>query len=100
MRFYSTNSREHKVTLRDAVIQGLAPDNGLYMPEQIPTLPQKFFNELPEKSFREIAFEVAANLIGDDLTSQELKKIIDHTIQFDAPIVEIEKDIYSLELFH
>lgn len=100
MKFYSTNNKDHKVTLRDAVIQGLAPDNGLYMPETIPVLSRRFFDELPEKSFREIAFEVAANLIGDDLTEQELKKIVDHTISFDAPIVEIEKDIYSLELFH
>jgi len=78
----------------------LAPDNGLFMPEVIPTLSGDFFKTLSSKSFEQIALEVAANLIGNDLPKKELEKIVDHTIQFDAPLIEIEKDIYSLELFH
>ncbi len=100
MKFYSTNNRDLKVDLRQAVTQGLAPDNGLYMPVEIPVLPNDFFQTIHEKSFKEIAFEVAHNLIGDDIPEEELKKIIEHTIQFDAPVVSIEKDIYALELFH
>lgn len=100
MKFYSTNNPNLKVTLREAVTQGLAPDNGLYMPEIIPELPKVFFDHIQEKSFSEIAFTVARNLIGDSLPDVELKKIIDHTIQFDAPLVEIEKNIFALELFH
>lgn len=100
MNYYSTNNKNTSVSLREAVVQGLAPDNGLYMPESIPVLPKKFFDELPGKTFRQIAFEVAQNIIGDDIPVSELKRITDHTIQFDAPIVEVEKDIYALELFH
>jgi threonine synthase len=100
MLYYSTNNKNTRVTLQEAVIQGLAPDNGLYMPEQIPALPQKFFDSLSEMSFREIAFEVADNLIGDDLSGSELRRIVDHTIQFDAPLVSVDDDIYALELFH
>lgn len=100
MKYYSTNNKSSKVSLREAVVQGLAPDNGLYMPEEIPPLPKHFFDTLSEKSFKEIAFEVASNIIGDDLPEKELQRIIDHTIQFDAPVIEIEKDIYALELFH
>jgi threonine synthase len=100
MNYYSTNNRQVKVSLREAVVQGLASDNGLYMPEEIPVLPKQFFDELPDKSFRELSFEVAKNLIGDDIPERELKRIVDHTIQFDAPLVEVDKDIFALELFH
>lgn len=100
MKFYSTNNRNLKVNLKEAVTQGLAPDNGLYMPEQIPVLPQQFFENLPSMSFQEMSYTVAKNIIGNDVEDAELKKIIEHTIQFDAPVVKIEGDIYALELFH
>jgi threonine synthase len=100
MKFYSTNNPDLKVDLKQAVTQGLAPDNGLYMPEIIPLLPKTFFDTIDKKSFQEIAFEVADNLIGEDIPKAELKRIIEHTIQFDAPLVELEDNIYALELFH
>ncbi len=100
MNYYSTNNKNLKVSLREAVIQGLAPDNGLYMPESIPTLPASFFESLSQLSFQEIGFQVAKNLIGQDIPTNELKRIVDHTIQFDAPLVEIEENVFSLELFH
>jgi threonine synthase len=100
MKFYSTNNPDLKVDLRQAVTQGLAPDNGLYMPERIPPLPQEFFKTIHEKSFQEIALAVAQNLIGEDVPPTELKRIIEHTIQFDAPVVKIEEGIFALELFH
>lgn len=100
MILYSTKNKSHEVSLKEAVIRGLAPDNGLYMPKEIKPLSPKFFESLPQKSFREMAFEVAQHLIGDSVPHDELKKIVDHTIQFDAPLVEIEKDVHALELFH
>jgi threonine synthase len=100
MKFYSTNNKNHKVSLREAVIQGLAPDNGLYMPEHIARLPKEFFDTLEKKSFKEIAFEIAKLLLGDEVSEAELKNIITQTIQFDAPLVEVEKNTYALELFH
>jgi len=100
MQFYSTNNRSSRVSLKDAVLEGLAPDNGLYMPVTIPKLPSSFFGDLKNKSFQQIGVEVAKNIIGDDLTDAEIEKIVGHTIQFDAPLVEVEKNIYSLELFH
>ncbi|MFN7791059.1 MAG: pyridoxal-phosphate dependent enzyme, partial [Cyclobacteriaceae bacterium] len=100
MNYYSTNNKSHRVSLREAVIQGLAPDNGLYMPEGIPVLPASFFESLSQLPFQEIGFQVAENLIGEDIPINELKRIVDHTIQFDAPLVEIEENVFSLELFH
>lgn len=100
MRFYSTNNKHSFVSLSEAVVQGLAPDNGLYMPESIPVLPKEFFDSLSSKSFRDIALAVAKNFVGNDIPDAELLRIVEHTVNFDAPIVEVEKDIYSLELFH
>src|SRR5688572_10913908 len=100
MKFYSTNNRSLQVNLRQAVTQGLAPDNVLYMPEVISKMPDDFFKNIGQKTFQEIAFDVAINLLGDDVPPAELRKIIEHTIQFDAPLVEIEDNVYALELFH
>ena len=100
MKFYSTNNPDLKVDLKQAVTQGLAPDNGLYMPEKIPVLPKTFFDTIAKKSFQEIAFAVADNLIGEDVPKAELQRIVEHTIQFDAPLVELGNNIYALELFH
>lgn len=100
MNYYSTNNINHKVSLREAVLKGLAPDNGLYMPEIIPAFSKEFFDSLPEKSFQQIAFEVAQAFLQDDVPADELKRMIDHTITFDAPLVEVEKNVFALELFH
>jgi threonine synthase len=100
MQFHSTNNRSIRVSLEEAVMHGLAPDGGLYMPTAIPELPGTFFQDISRKSFAEISYDVAHNFLGGDLHEEELRKIVGHTIQFDAPVVEVEKNIFSLELFH
>lgn len=100
MKFYSTNNPTVKVDLREAVTRGLAPDNGLYMPESIPVLPKEFLGSLHKKSFREIAYVVASNLLSGAVPDHDLKRIVEHTIAFDAPLVNLEDRIYALELFH
>ncbi|HEY5824880.1 MAG TPA: pyridoxal-phosphate dependent enzyme, partial [Cyclobacteriaceae bacterium] len=99
MEFYSTNNKSVRISLKEAVLQGLAPDNGLYMPVTIPQMPKSFFDALPNKTFNELAYEIAHVLIGEDVPAAELKKIVDQTITFDAPLVKVGND-YALELFH
>ncbi len=100
MQFYSTNNKNLKVSLQQAVTQGLAPDNGLYMPEHIPVLPKEFFDTIEKQSFMQMALGVASNLLEDDIPHQDLMRMIEHTIQFDAPLVALEDDVFALELFH
>jgi threonine synthase len=100
MKFYSTNNRHLRVDIGEAVTKGLAPDNGLYMPEVIPVLPPDFFTRLPSMSLRDIASAVTRNLLGGSLPGEELDRIVGHTISFDAPVVKIENNIHALELFH
>ncbi len=98
--YYSTRNKNLRVSLQDAVIKGLAPDGGLFMPEKINQLDEDFFKNIHHYSFKEIAFKVASTFLGNELPAAELDKIVSHTIQFDAPLVDIEKNVYSLELFH
>jgi len=99
MRFYSTNSKQSFVPFREAVFTSLPKDRGLYMPESIPTLDEEFIKNIDQYSFPEIAYKVAENLIGDDIPSADLKRIIDETVNFDAPLVALKDGSYILELF-
>ena len=100
MKYYSTNKTAPKASLEDAVIRGLAPDRGLYMPEEIQKLPADFFQQLDQLSLQEIAFTVANSLFGQDIEADVLHTIIQETFSFDIPAIEVEDNIYSLELFH
>jgi len=100
MKYYSTNHKSQDVTLEMAVIQGLASDRGLFMPERINPLPESFFHEIGSMSFQEISFEVAKKFFGEDIPEDTLKKIVFDTLNFDTPLVNVKDNIYSLELFH
>lgn len=100
MKYYSTNHTVPEVTLRDAVVKGLAPDRGLFMPERIEKLPEEFFNNINKLSLQDIAVRVAESFFGEDVEPAALENIVRDTLSFDTPVVEVEKDIYSLELFH
>ena len=100
MKYYSLNNKNSKVSFEEAVIQGLAPDRGLYFPETIPTLPKSFFDSIEDLSNEEIAFQVMQPFVVDEIPKTELKQIIAETLCFDFPCVEVEENIYSLELYH
>ena len=100
MKYYSTNHKAPETTLHEAVVKGLAPDKGLYMPEVIKSLPAEFFEHIEDLSFQEIAYEVAKAWFGEDVEADALKKIVYDTLAFDVPAVKVEDNIFSLELFH
>lgn len=100
MRLYSTNSPDQFVSLKEAVFKGLPDDNGLFMPENIPTLPSSFIENLRNYSFKEIAFEVSKALFNGAIPESDLEKIIENSITFPAPVVSLNSNIHVLELFH
>ena len=100
MNFYSLNKIAPNVSFKDAVIKGLAPDKGLYFPESIKPLSKGFFSHIEYFTNEEIAYEVIKQFVGDEIPEKELKKIISKTLTFDFPIVDIEKNVSTLELFH
>ena len=99
MMYYSTNDKSHRVDARQAVLAGLAPDGGLYMPESIPSLPQRFFDELRGKSLQEIGYIVSSIFLGDVVPSDKLHEIVADTLDFEIPLRQVG-DAHVLELFH
>lgn len=100
MVYKSLNHDAPLVSFRQAVINGIAPDKGLYFPEKIIPLASSFFENIEHFSKEAIAFKVIQPFIGNDIPDKELKQIIAETIAFDFPIVKITEKIYSLELYH
>lgn len=100
MNYYSTNGKAPKATLQEAVVKGLAPDKGLYMPEHIHMLPDSFFKNIGTLSLQEISHEVANAFFGEDIEKETLKEIVYDTMNFEIPLVQVTDSIYSLELFH
>ena len=100
MKFYSTNGSVPAVSFREAVIEGLPGDNGLYMPESIPALPNEFIASLAEKELPEIGFTVALPFVGNDIPADRLRAIVQETLSFPIPVVNVHDGIHSLELFH
>ncbi len=100
MHYYSTNQQAPLASLEEAVVRGLATDRGLYMPERIKQLPKEFFDGIAEMSFQEIAYQVADAFFGEDIPAEELKRIVYDTLAFDAPVVHVDGNIHSLELYH
>lgn len=100
MIFYSTKTASLKASLEEAVFRSLPADNGLYMPESIPKVSQEFLDKIENKSFKEIAVEITNTLLGDDISRQDIEKLIDDSYNFDAPVKKITPDDYVLELFH
>ena len=100
MKYYSTNGKAPLATLEQAVVNGLAQDKGLYMPEKIKPLSQDFFDNIENLSLQEIAYNVADSFFGEDVEAESLRKIVYDTLSFDIPAVKVKDNIYSLELFH
>jgi threonine synthase len=99
MNYYSTNNKSMRSSLRNAVLKGLAADGGLFMPETITPLPPDWIKS-PPSTLKEIAFDVARHLVGDDVPAGALQDIIDRAINFEVPVVPLGEDTWSLELFH
>ncbi|MDF7818246.1 threonine synthase [Runella sp. MFBS21] len=100
MILYSTKNQNLKATLEEAVFRSLPPDNGLYMPEVIPTVSEAFLENIDKLSFNEIAFEVSKALLSDDISDADIRMIVERAFDFDAPVVSVEPHMHCLELFH
>ena len=100
MRYYSLNNSSPLTSFKKAVQNGIAPDRGLYFPEEIIPISEDFINNIRDYSNEEIAYEVIKQFIGDEIPANILKEIIKKTISFDFPVVNLDQNIGSLELFH
>ncbi len=100
MKFYSTNNKDLRVSFKEAVFNSMPLDKGLYMPENIPQLPQAFIDNIEQYSLAEIAYEVASALLKDEMPAEDLKALVTEAANLDAPTVALDDNTFVLELFH
>ena len=100
MNYYSLHRKSPNTTFKNAVVQGLAKDRGIYFPETITPLSEDFIQNIANFTNQEIAYEVIKQFIGDEIPTEQLKHIIKETVSFDFPVVNIDHNTASLELFH
>ncbi len=100
MKYYSTRDHAARYTLKQAAFMGLAPDGGLFMPERIPTVDKDRVLELSEGSFAGLAEYIAGLFFGEDLSLQQIRRIVEGAYRFPVPLRYIGDDKYTLELFH
>ncbi|TDS14355.1 threonine synthase [Maribacter caenipelagi] len=100
MKFYSLNNTAPEVSFDTAVVNGIAPDKGLYFPEEINPLPSSFFENIDTLSNEEIAFTAIQQFVSGIVPDDVLKDILKEVLDFDFPVVEITPNIGTLELFH
>jgi threonine synthase len=100
MNYYSLHHKSPNTTFKNAVVQGLAKDRGIYFPENITPLSKDFIDNIGKYTHHEIAYEVIRQFVGNEIPTEKLKEIIEKTVSFDFPLVKIDENIASLELFH
>ena len=100
MKYYSLSNPTIKTSFENAVVNGIAPDRGLYFPEEIPSLSTSFFERLPQLSIPEMAYTAISPFVGDEIPQVVLENILKNTLDFDFPVVPIKDNMGSLELFH
>jgi threonine synthase len=100
MKYYSLNRKAPEATFKEAVINGIAPDKGLYFPVNRKPLDKGFFDRIEQLSNEEIGFRLIQQFVDGEIPDQILKEIIKETLCFDFPLVKIYPDVFALELFH
>lgn len=100
MNYYSLHHKSPNTSFKNAVVQGLAKDRGIYFPENITPLSKEFIDNIENYSNHEIAYEAIKQFVGDEIPTEKLKEIIEKTVSFDFPLVKVDDNIASLELFH
>lgn len=105
MRYISTRGGAERLSFTDAVLEGLAPDGGLYLPESWPELSAERIRSFSDKSFVGIARDVLDPLLGPDQEFIDLKDILGKVAKAFShpeitPLRQLEEDVWVLELFH
>ncbi|HSK11605.1 MAG TPA: hypothetical protein VK907_00240, partial [Phnomibacter sp.] len=100
MQFISLNKKSPLVDFKTATLHGQAPDKGLYFPETIPQLPKEFWQNIADYDDQEIAFRIMQPYVGDSIPEEKLRTLLQKTLSFPFPLVQVTENIFSQELFH
>ena len=100
MLYRSTSGRAARASLGEAVWRGLAPDGGLYQPEEIPRLEPDFWSGLPGRDLAETAVGLLGPFVEAELAETALRQLVLEAFDFSIPLVRLEENTWLLELFH
>jgi threonine synthase len=100
LKYYSLNKQAPVVDFKEAAIRGQALDKGLYFPEHIPVFDSSFFYNIEKMADEEIAYQVIQPYVTESIRADVLRRIIRETLSFPIPLVKVNENIFSLELFH
>jgi len=96
----STRGTAPAVPFREAVVSGLAPDGGLYVPATLERRPDEWWHRLRGAAFQDVAVAMAQSLLGDEFEEAELAALITDALNFPVPIVRLDERLHVMELFH
>jgi len=94
----STNLMAPEVNFEQALLKGIAPDGGLYMPREIPQFSQKEIEKFTDEPYYEIAFEVGKKFLGDEISEEELRRIVIDSYDFEIPLEHVCDRKYVMRL--
>jgi len=100
IKYYSTNLKAPKVTFGEALLRGLAPDGGLYLPDSLPVISQKEIWSFTPKRYHEIAFDVLHKIIGNEVDKEQLSALCADAYNFEVPIEKVYGRKYIMRLDH
>jgi threonine synthase len=98
LKYYSTNLASPEVSFREALLQGLAPDGGLYLPYSFPVLTQNELKSFSGKDYHEIAFVILNKFIGEEIDSHDLADLCREAYNFDIPLEKVLQRKYIMRL--
>ncbi|MBF0104107.1 MAG: threonine synthase [Deltaproteobacteria bacterium] len=96
--YYSTNLKTKPVTFKDALIKGLAPDKGLFMPEKIPEISRDELVSFPQMPYHEIAYAIANKFLEGEIPAQKLKDLISDAYNYEVPLQNVYDRKYVMRL--
>lgn len=98
VQFYSTNHNAPRVNFGEALLQGLAPDKGLYMPENIPTFTAEEIQSFATKTYAQIAYEVFSKFFAADIPAETLQILCEDAYNFNIPLENVCDRKYIMRL--
>jgi threonine synthase len=98
LNYYSTNRVSPEVGFRQALLQGQAPDKGLYMPAEIPRLTEQEIAGFSGMQYHEIAYEVTRQFLIGEISDQDLQAITKEAYDFPVPLEHVNARRYIMRL--
>lgn len=105
MHYISTRGKAPKVGFSEALLAGLAPDGGLYVPEEWPFFTAADLRDFRKLSWQDLAFEIISPFVGDDIPEEDLRDLLKEALAPFAhraitPLKQLDQNLWLMELFH